>query len=190
MRKFRMFVASLLMLSLLALPLSLNLTSARAADGTGEVVLTGGSLTISIPASISYSAVTIDGLVAKNSTASFNFSVTDATGSGTGWKVTMYSTVMTSGGHTITAPNHTFKATGSVALASTDTGTAATNSITAPTGAIPTTALSSASLYNAAVDSGMGTSTITVNTNLNVPIATYAGTYDATITLSVVSGPS
>ena len=93
MKKIRMFFASLLMLSMLVLPLSLNLSSAKAADGTGEVVLTGGSLTISVPATINYSGVTLDGLVAKNSTASFNFSVTDATGSGAGWKVTMSSTV-------------------------------------------------------------------------------------------------
>jgi len=185
-----MFFASLLMLSMLVLPLSLNLSSAKAADGTGEVVLTGGSLTISVPATINYSGVTLDGLVAKNSTASFNFSVTDATGSGAGWKVTMSSTVMTSGSHTIAAANHTFKATGSVALVATDTGVAATNAITAPTGTIPTTGVSAASLYNADVDTGMGKSTIAVNTNLNVPLATYAGTYDATITLSVVSGPS
>ncbi len=192
MKKIRLMLASFLMLSMLVIPMSLNLSAVQAADGTGEVILTGGSLSISVPANVTYSGVTIDGLVDKSSTATFNFSVTDATGSGAGWKVKLFSTVMTSATpHTIAAVNHTFKSSGSVVFVSTDTGVAATNSITTPpTGTLPTVVGSAATLFDAAVDTGMGKSTITVNTALNVPLTAYAGTYTATITLSVESGPS
>lgn len=161
--------------------LMISVPSADAADGT--VVLTGGALAIGTVNNFSYPSTTLNGS-AVNLTSSFAVPVTDPTGSGAGWNLTAQIGTLTTGGvtpRTIAASNHTL--TG--ASVSGVTGTGPTNAIPYPM-AIPTT---TAKIYNAALNTGMGQSTITLATQLAVPANTYAGSYSATLTISIVSGP-
>ncbi|MGI8855235.1 MAG: hypothetical protein ACR2JW_05760, partial [Thermomicrobiales bacterium] len=77
--------------------------------------------------------------------------------------------------------NHTIQ---SVAVTGT-TGTAPVNVITYPM-AIPSAA---AKIYNSALTKGMGKSTETFTTQLAVPADAAAGSYTATMTVSIVAGP-
>jgi hypothetical protein len=55
-----------------------------------------------------------------------------------------------------------------------------------PAGAGPPAAVK---LYNAAVNTGMGSFTVTPTVQVSIPANTYAGTYTSTVTVAVVSGP-
>ncbi|HEX3455133.1 MAG TPA: WxL domain-containing protein [Gaiellaceae bacterium] len=117
--------------------------------------------------------------------------VLDATGSGSGWNVTVTSTTFTTGGgspHLLstTASN----ATGVSSSCATGTCTNPTNSITYPLG-VPagSSAPTAVKLFNAAANTGMGNFTITPTISVSIPANTYAGTYTSTVTVAVVSGP-
>jgi len=147
---------------------------------TATATLGAGSLSITAaPANLSYSG-TLTGDV-LNLTSSFAVGVTDATGSKAGWNLqAQIGTLTTVGSDTIPAANHTI--TG-VAVSGVK-GTAPTNTIAL--GAIPTT---SGKIYDATALTGMGQSTMTFATKLQVPADAAAGTYSATMTVTIVSGP-
>ncbi|MDQ6908953.1 MAG: hypothetical protein M3176_19205, partial [Chloroflexota bacterium] len=79
------------------------------------------------------------------------------------------------------AANHTIQ---SVAVSGT-TGTAPTNGIAYPL-AIPT---SVGKIFNAATSTGTGQATMTFSTHLVAPADTAAGTYTATLTVTIAAGP-
>ena len=174
-RSFRTWLAA----SFVAASLIIGTSSVNAATSTAT--LTAGSLSITAaPANFSYPSTALTGDVI-NLTSSFVVSVDDATGSKAGWNLQGVVTVLTdAGSDTIAASNHTIS---SVAISGT-TGTAPTNSIAA--GQIPTT---TAKIFNAAANTGKGRSTETFSTALVVPADTAAGTYTATLTVTIVSGP-
>jgi hypothetical protein len=147
---------------------------------TATASLGAGSLSITAaPANFSYTG-TLTGDV-LNLTSSFVVGVTDATGSKGGWNLqAQIGTLTTVGGDTIPAANHTI--TG-VALSGIK-GTGPTSNVAL--GAIPTT---SGKIYNATANTGMGQSTMTFATKLQVPADAAAGTYSATMTVTIVSGP-
>jgi hypothetical protein len=152
-------------------------TAVGAASATAT--FTAGSLSITAPpANFSYSG-TLTGDV-LNLTSSFAVSVTDATGSKAGWNLQAQIGVLTDAANdTIPASAHTITGV----TVSGVKGTAPTNSIAL--GAIPTTA----KIFNAAASTGMGQSTMTFATKLAVPADAAAGSYSATLTVTIVSGP-
>ncbi len=159
---------------------SLLVAGSAVSAATSTASLTAGSLTVSAPASFSYSG-TLTGDV-LNLGSSFAVSVNDATGSKAGWQIqASVGTLTNAGSDTIPAANHTIQ---SVAVTGT-TGTAPVNSITYPM-AIPSTA---AKIYNSALTKGMGKSTETFTTQLAVPADAAAGSYTATMTVSIIAGP-
>ena len=147
---------------------------------SASATFTAGSLSISAPpANFSYSG-TLTGDV-LNLASSFAIGVTDATGSKAGWNIQASIGVLTNvASDTIPAANHTITGV----TVSGVKGTAPTNSVAL--GAIPTT---TAKIYNAAASTGMGQSTMTFATKLAVPADAAAGTYSATLTVTIVSGP-
>jgi hypothetical protein len=153
-------------------------TAVGAASATAT--FTAGSLSISAPpANFSYSG-TLTGDV-LNLTSSFALGITDATGSKAGWNIQASIGVLTNvANDTIAAANHTITGVSVSGVK----GTAPTNNIAL--GAIPTT---TAKIYNATANTGMGQSTMTFATKLAVPADAAAGTYSATLTVTVVSGP-
>jgi hypothetical protein len=163
---------------LLASAIFVGSMSVGAASSTAT--LTGGSLTITAPpANFSYSG-TLTGDV-LNLTSSFAVGVNDATGSKAGWNLqATVGTLTNAANDTIPAANHTITGV----TVSGVTGTAPSNGIA--TGPIPTTA---GKIFNAALNTGKGKSTMTFATQLAVPADAAAGSYTATLTVTIVSGP-
>jgi hypothetical protein len=148
---------------------------------TATATLGAGSLTITAaPANFSYSGTLTGDLL--NLSSSFAVGVNDATGSKAGWNLQATVGVLTTAGSdTIPASAHTIQ---SVAVSGT-TGIAPVNSISYPM-AIPTSA---GKIFNSAATKGMGKSTETFTTQLAVPADAAAGTYSATLTVTIVAGP-
>ncbi len=147
---------------------------------TATATLGAGSLSITAaPANFSYSGTLTGDII--NLTSSFAVGVTDATGSKAGWNLqAQIGTLTTTGNDTIPAANHTITGVTVTGVK----GTAPTNNIAL--GAIPTT---SGKIYNATATTGMGQATMNFATKLQVPADAAAGTYSATMTVTIVSGP-
>jgi hypothetical protein len=164
--------------------------SALAASATVTGTISAGSLGIATSATPSFSA-TLDG-TDKTPTYTVPTTVTDTTGAGAGWHLTITSTQFTTGGgtpktlatnaSTITGVTNTCTGTG--------TCTSPTNSITYALG-IPAagTPPAAATYFNAAAGTGAGEFTNTPTVQVAVPATSSAGTYSSTLTLAAVSGP-
>lgn len=160
---------------------SLLIGASAVGAASSTATLTAGSLSITAaPANFTYPSTALTGDII-NLTSSFAVGVDDATGSKAGWKLQGVIGVLTNAGSdTIPAVGHTISG---VAISGV-TGTAPTNIIA--NGQIPTTA---ASIFNAAANTGKGKSTETFSTALAIPADTAIGTYTATLTVTIVSGP-
>lgn len=162
-------------------------SSAFAANVTATATITGGTLSLASSAAPTFS-VTLNG---TDQTPSYTMpmTVTDATGSGAGWNVTVTSTAFTTGTKSLANAASTVTAVSSACVAAT-TCTNPTNSttypLTVPAAATPPTAVK---LFNSALNSGLGSFTLTPTVQVAIPANTFAGTYTSTITLAVVSGP-
>ena len=167
---------------------ALLVTGAGAADGT-QVVVTAGTLSITNPAAADFASRTIDG-TAQTTTASLDaFTVTDATGSGAGWRVTAQASQFT---YVPAVGTTRTLAAGSLSVS---TPTVAANGTTSPdptvsAGPFTIDVASAVQVASAAVDTGMGAYDFGATTmTLSLPADVYAGTYTSTVTISVVSAP-
>ena len=178
-----------LMIGLAAVAASvLPAQSAFAATATVTGNVNAGTLSITTSATPSFS-VTLDG---TDQTASYSVptTVTDATGSGAGWNLTITSTQFTTGGGSpSTLATNASTVTG-VSSSCVTTCVDPTNSITypvgIPAGSTPPTAVK---YFNASASTGSGKFTNTPSANVSVPASTAVGTYTSTLTLAAVSGP-
>ena len=164
--------------------------SAFAASATVTGTISAGSLSIATSATPSFSA-TLDG-TDKTPTYTVPTTVTDTTGTGAGWHLTITSTQFTTGGGTPkTLATNASQITG-VANSCTGTGTCTnpTNSVSYPLG-VPagSTPPAAASYFNAAAATGLGEFTNTPTVQVAVPATSSAGSYSSTLTLAAVSGP-
>lgn len=176
---------------------------------TGTLNVTGGTLSLVSPGSLTWAAAATgaDQSVVDTQAADQQLTVNDATGTAAGWHVTASATTFTNGTHTL--PNTgTFSATGSLtsvsattapsaACATGSTCTLPTNSTTYPV-AVTTaaTAPPAVTLYNSAASTGMGKIVLggsgaanPLGWWLNVPSNVFSGAYTSTVTMSVVSAP-
>jgi hypothetical protein len=174
---------------------------------TGTLDVTAGSLSQTSPSSLGWDE-TLNGLdqdLVDTSASDEQYTVNDATGSGSGWHVTLSATTFTNGSHTFSNTG-TFSTNGSVSSISattapsatcTDTCTLPTNTTTYPV-AITTAASSPtpSTIYDTAASSGLGQLVIGGSTAadplgwwLVVPASAYAGSYTSTVTVELVSGP-
>jgi hypothetical protein len=179
-------------LSALVASMALLLGSTAPAEATtATATLTAGSLAFvgTVPA-VSFSA-TLNGLDQTVSTTQA-LDVGDATGSGAGWNITATSTTFatTSPVHTLSTSATTVGSAPSVACDASTSCTTATTNVTYPyTLPAASTAPTATKLFNATANTGMGNQTVTPTWKLAVPASTFAGTYNSTWTLSLVSGP-
>jgi hypothetical protein len=158
------------------------------ADTPGTATITGGSLAMTAPTSVAFSA-TLTG--ANQSTgASQVIGVTDSTGTGTGWNVTLTSTTFTASGPLTLPDNNVTDTAASGACNASVTCTLATNStsypLTVPSG---TTAPTAVKILNAATNTGLGAQTWTHSMSLALLASVKAGSYASTWTYSLVSAP-
>ena len=187
MTRIRIIFAVAATVSLLA---ALAPQSALGASATVTGSVNAGTLSISTSATPSFS-VTLDG-TDKTGSYTVPTTVTDATGSGAGWNLTITSTQFTTGGGSpktlATSASSLTGVTSSCAGGSTCTNP--TNSVTypvaVPAGSTPPTAVK---YFNAALNTGAGQFTNTPTVSVSVPANTYAGSYSSTLTLAAVSGP-
>lgn len=185
-----------------------SITAGNSCTDTGTLTLTGGSLTMTPPSALGWSA-TLSGTTSyavDTTAADQGFVVDDNTGSGAGWHVTVSATTFTSGSNTL-SDSGTFSVNGSL---SSNTSSTAPSDTCVTTCTLPndsgvtypvaiTTASSSptaSTIYTAAANSGLGDVTIGGNSSadpigwwLEIPATTEAGTYTSTITFSIISAP-
>jgi hypothetical protein len=177
MRKF--LILGLVALSALAVAAQPTLAS----DGT-QVVITGGSLTITNPSASDFNAVTLNGTDQTTTANLATFSVTDATGTGAGWHVTAQASQFTGSGHTLDE--------GSLLMSEPTVSANGTGSPAPSIAPGPYTidSASAAQIASAATDEGMGQYDFSATTlTLAVPADTYADTYNSTVTISVITAP-
>ncbi len=153
----------------------------------GSVTVGGGSLSVS-PAAITIAPVTLNGTaridIAGTTTA---WTVTDATGLGDGWHVNIAATNFT---HTVDSTRYIPLAGFDAQLLSGDIDTADGNEPpTTSMGSFTVLTVEAQALASAALGKGMGTYTLLPTFQLDVPAATYAGSYVSTVTISSVSAP-
>jgi len=172
-----------------------------------KVISLTGTLTLTSPSSLAWSATLNGSNQGAVDTVATNqqFSVSDQSGSGAGWHITVSGTTFTSSGHTL--PNSgTFVLTGSVTSVTATTAPTATcvTSCTPPTDTTTypvaiTTATSSptpATVYDVSAGSGIGPVTLGGSSAANpvgwwtdIPANARSGSYTSTVTVEVVSGP-
>lgn len=174
---------------------------------TGSLGVTGGSLTLTSPSSLTWGE-TLNGLdqsIVDTTAGDQQYTVDDATGTGAGWHVTMSATTFTNSSHTLpnTGTLSTNGSTTSVSGTSAPTATCSatctlpTNTTTYPV-AITTAASSPtpSTIYDTSAATGLGQVIIGGSTAANpvgwwlqIPASAYSGTYTSTVTLEVISGP-
>ena len=184
----------------------------QTADGgsppsSSVTVVPAGSLTLTSPASLTWAATDNGSNQASVDTTSADqqLTVTDSTGTGAGWHITVSATTLTSGAHSLPdAGAIDFTGSTASALASTGPTTTCSGSCTLPTNttAYPvaiTTASSTPTaytVYDTSAGTGMGTMTIGGSSAANpigwwvqVPASAYAGSYTSSLTFQIVSAP-
>lgn len=203
-RRTLSMVLSFVLMMLLALVYA---TSAFA-DGGGSLspTINGGSLAVANNGSASITSTTsLDG-TDKSLTIAVPLTVTDPTGTGSGWHLSVYATQFATAANanpfrTIPSASATFTNVTSVACGTNSTCSLPTNSkstgMTVPeetaTSDGTTITYGSAtplSFYNAAANTGMGVINMQANFAVNLPASTtYAGAYSSTMTITVASAP-
>lgn len=162
---------------------------AFADDVTGTANITGGSLAMAATDAPTLAA-TLNG-TDQTVTDTFVIDAKDNRGTGAGWKLQITSTQFSTGGATPkTLSTSAATITGATVICDAGTCTNPTNSITYPlTVPAGATAPAAVSLYNAALDTGMGDFTVTPTFQVAVPANAYAGNYSSTVTLTIATAP-
>lgn len=147
----------------------------------------GATLSLSTSAAPTFS----NNLDAGDQTQPFTAALTakdTSTGSSPGWHLTITSTTLTAGTHTL--PTTATKITSVSSGCASGTCVNPVNSVAVPvTVPAASTAPAAVSFFDAAANSGQGTFTVTPTFDVTVPQNSFAGTYKSTLTFAIVSGP-
>jgi WxL domain surface cell wall-binding len=178
----------------LALLATVALVPAAQAATTANVAVTGtvtGGAALSVAANGTPSfALTLNG-TDQVATYTLPVEAIDPRGSGAGWNMTVTSTQFKD------ASGHTFPTTASSIIAAasvcgpSSTCTTPTNSISYTAFALPAAAIAPAAVkfFNSALNTGLGKVDVNATVSVAVPANVFAGTYNSTVTVAIVSGP-
>jgi hypothetical protein len=177
-------------------------------SGTTPGITLTGLLTLTAPGSLGWSS-TLNGLdqsVPDTNTTDQTYTINDATGSGSGWHVSISATTLTNATHSL--PNTKVVSTNASLSSAASTTSPTVTCLSAPCTlpanstvypvAITTAASSppSAIIYDTAAMSGLGQISIGGSTTahpvawwVSTPASAFKGTYTTTITFSVISAP-
>ncbi len=157
-------------------------TIAAFKPSSGSGGCTGGSLGLVAPATVTYSATPVSA-TAATATSTILLQPDDETGSGAGWNLTASTGAFTNGQQTLPMPT----------IDGVASATAGSGNCSMPTNTIasyPMTLSGSATkIYDASAGTGAGPANITMNTSVVVRGGETTGSYTATMTFSIVSGP-
>jgi hypothetical protein len=144
-----------------------------------------GGLSLTAPGSVSLPALTLSG---ADQTLSTTVGLTTDDENGLGWNLSATSTTFTNGSATL--PTTATTITSGSASAASGNCSLPTNSVvfpvTLPAGSTPP---ASAKLFNAAVNSGAGPTTVTLGVRVAIPASARTGSYSSTWTFTLASGP-
>jgi hypothetical protein len=171
---------------------------AEAAFADTGVTVNAGSLSMTTPTVANFNGVTLNG-AAQDTTASMGtFSVTDATGGGSGWHVTAQATQLAEWDATLNAGAGGYVSGGKTLPSSSLSVSAPSVAANGTTSAAPTVGTgpftidggSAVTVATAAANTGMGTYDFGTSTlTLSVPASAYAKEYRSAVTVSAVTGP-
>ncbi len=186
-------------------PLCTATSTLSACTINGQATVSAGTLSVSAPSTVKW-AGTLNGYDLSQD-APVSYTLTDATGSGSGWNLTASATALTNTNGTTkcstSAPCRIHKPFTINASAQTAQGTTAPaptcaqgSTCTLPTYSkvaypvsVTPTAPAPSTVATAAKTSGMGAITCATDWWLSIPANAHAGTYTNTITLTIASGP-
>jgi hypothetical protein len=161
------------------------------APAASAILCSLGSLTITVPATVTFPGLTLNGSDQTTSTM-IQLTADDETsvlGSSPGWNITATSTTLTNANSQTLSTTAT-KITAASATAGPGNCRLPTNSvsypITLPAAATPPTAVK---VFNAAANTGAGPTLVTLTSQIAVPANSYKGTYTSTWTITIASGP-
>ena len=164
---------------------------ADSGPGTATANVTGGNLTELTNFTSASANATLAG---ADQTVSYTLpmTVTDATGSGSGWNLTIQGAALSCTGGTCSGKSNAPTLTQQVNLASgacANQGTC-TNIVSTHTPTLPFNITSAPTkFFEADANSGMGIFTVTTTINILIPGNAYAGSYSGSVTIASVSGP-
>jgi hypothetical protein len=187
-----MFKTRRVIIGVAVVALSLAAFAGPASAAAGDLPVAAGTLgfdqPLGTPAFGAFTGITLNGSPQVTSANLAPYIVTDATGSGSGWNVTIQLSQLTNGGHTL--PLDSVHTTAGIVKA--DPGTTSP----VPTMSALTGAANGADhatpqkLASAAASEGMGVYLISPKPFvLTVPANAYVGTYTSTVTVAINSGP-
>lgn len=163
------------------------LAAGPASAESTTITVAGGSLT-STTAAIAFSGVTLDGTDQTN-TGSASWTVVDATGTGSGWNITVIATNFTGSTRTIYITESDQDLLVSVGSIAVTTGNGVPTTAVGSNTDVPFTGETALKILSAATDDGMGTFTYVPTFTLEVPAEEYAVAYTGTITVTIASAP-
>lgn len=167
-----------------------SVATAATSDTTGVTATINAGPAVNVAAAASPSfALTLNGSD-QITTYTLPLVVTDATGSGAGWNLTITSTTFANADRTFPAAASTI--TGATAeCAASSTCTLPTNQVANSNLALPAaaTAPSAVAFFDATSATGRGTIDVNTTVQVAVPANVLAGTYTSTVTVAAVSGP-
>jgi len=163
---------------------TLTVSETPAGAETVSIEVLGGTLFVETTA-VDMGVLTLTGHSQLIETAADHWHAGDATGTGNGWNLTIASSEFVSGANSIPVDGtDNFKVMiDHIMIEDGNAAPASTVATYQPMGAIPLTVLS------AGVGEGMGEYHFEPELSLNVPAETYAGDYEALLTVSINSGP-
>jgi len=141
--------------------------------------VTGGILSISNPTSVTFTSVTVQA-TAQQTTANMSaITVTDSRGSNAGWSATTTVGNFSDGLHTILVTNLSITPGSLTIVSGSGTG------VSAGTNHTFTSSSDAATLMNASVGNGNGEYQVSPTLNLTIPVGSYSGNYNTTMTITV-----
>lgn len=163
-------------------------TALPAAAANATATLTGAGSPAILSSTTPSWTQTLDGLDHTVNTSA-TVDVNDATGTGSGWNLTLSGAVLTSGSHTLSQPTTSAAATFSACDASSTCTLPTSNTGTGAVSYPYTVTTTASKFYSANASTGLGRMTGTNTWSLSVSGSAFAGTYTGAWVYSVVSGP-
>ncbi|MDG5789623.1 WxL domain-containing protein [Evansella sp. AB-P1] len=177
-------------LSVFALSFGVFANASFASDTTGTAEVTGGTLNLEVPASVTFDGIELDGTIQTTFADLGALKVVDPTGTGNGWNVsaTALPLTRTTDGHSLPANSLVLSAPVEVTA---EAGSSDATILTPDSGNLDSEF--GVSVLDAKVGQGLGTFNTTFGANALTltlsPDTAFAGQYETTITWNLTQGP-